>query len=131
VVAVAALYGREAEEDRGQPDDHVRQPDVGRLVGEAEQEGRQRQKRAGDHVDQVVHGHRRDLPDAELVVGDQAVGDQPEPEHDRDDRCRRVLRESKEPRRGDQRNANDVVERRVELRRDETHCSSFRDGLPD
>jgi hypothetical protein len=37
-----------------------------------------------DDVDQVAHGHRRDLPDPELVVGEQAVDDQTDAEHDRD-----------------------------------------------
>src|SRR5512133_395060 len=66
-------------------------------------------------------GHRGDLPKTELVVREQAVGDQADPEYDRDDRRGGVLREPKDPRSGDQRGADDVVERGVEPRRDEAH----------
>ena len=75
-----------------------------------------------------MHRHGGDLPDAELVVGDEAVGDQADPEHDRNDRRGRVLRELEDPRCGDESGAHDVVERRVELRRDEAHRNSLVDG---
>jgi hypothetical protein len=44
-----------------------------------------------------------------------------------------VLGELEDPRRGDERDADDVVERRVELRRDEAHVDSFVESslLPD
>ena len=54
-------------------------------------------------------------PDAELVVREEAVGDEPDPEHDRNHRRSRVLGELEDPRSCDQRNADDVVERRVKL----------------
>jgi len=63
--------------------------------------------------------------DAELVVREQAVGDQTDAEDDRHDRRRGVLREHEDPRCGDQRCADDVVERRMELRRDEAPCHCF------
>ena len=104
-------------------------PHVGRVVREAEDPRRGGEQRAGGDVDQVVHGHRGDLPEAELVVREQAVGDQPDAEHDRHDRRGGVLGELEDPRCGDERGADDVVERRVELRRDEAHRDSFRDVL--
>src|SRR3954453_19070177 len=125
LVAVAGgLLRRQAEEDRGDADDEVWRPHVRGLVGEAEEPRRQREQRAGDDVDDVVDCHRRDLPDAELVVGEQAVADQPDSEHDRNDGRGGVLRELEDPRCGDEGDADDVVERRVDASRDEAHVEA-------
>src|SRR5262245_42805737 len=121
-VAVSALLlRREPEEDRCDADDYERQPIVRALVGEPEDPRRGSQKRAGDHVDQVVNGHRRDLPEAELVVREQAVDDEPNAEHDGDGRRGRVTGELEDPRCGHQDRPDDVIKGRVPAGGDETH----------
>src|SRR5580765_3568998 len=108
-VAVTALLLRgQAEEDGRDADDEERRPDLRAVVREAEQPRRDGEQRAGADVEQVVHGHRGDLPDAELVVREQAVRDQADAEHDREHRRRRVVRELEDPRRRDQERADDV-----------------------
>jgi hypothetical protein len=84
VAVPARLLGRQAEEDGCGTDDNERSPNLRAIIGEVEDPRRRHEKGARHDVDQVVHRHRGDLPNAELVVRDQAVGDQAGAEHDRD-----------------------------------------------
>lgn len=68
-----------------------------------------------------MHRHREDSEGTELVIREQAVQDQPEPEHDRYDRSRGAVGELEDPRSGDKRHADDVVEESVNPRRNEAH----------
>src|SRR5262245_41702484 len=67
VAVVGLLLRGEAEEDRREADDEMRGPDVRRLVRKAEDPRRGREQCSCSDVVQVVHAHRKDAPDAELV----------------------------------------------------------------
>src|SRR5579883_359597 len=121
---VWARLGNQNEADDADAGDDVRQPGVGGVFVEAENEGRESQQSGGYEVENEMHGHR-DQPqgrDTALVVGQQAVDDEADAKHHRHDDSRAADRiEVEDEGSRDQENAANIVENAVQPCWDKTN----------
>src|SRR5215212_1722940 len=107
----------------GGGDFHEAEDDVGPLddVMESEEPGGEGQEDAAGGVESEMGGHGDDADRAQLVAGEEAVGDGADAEDDRQPGCGAVMGEAEEPGGGDEQEADRIVEDAVNASGDEIH----------
>lgn len=122
------LVGRLRDEDKqddNDAQDDVRKPNIGGLVDEAEHEGRYGKEDAGHKVEDQVdcHGNELQAGDAQFIVCEQAIEDEADAQHHRDDNGGSPHAvEAEDEWGGDQAESADVVEVGMNAGWHETNC---------